>query len=88
MRLLSNADTSSAQAPTACKMTINSVPWSEVWIDGKNTGSHTPIVDYAVACGRHRLEFKREDLGIDETEHLTVEPGETVKRRYTLAGAE
>ena len=69
-------------------MTINSVPWSEVWIDGKNTGSHTPIVDYAVACGRHRLEFKRADLGIDDTEPLVAEPGETVKHRYTLTAAE
>jgi serine/threonine protein kinase len=78
----------SAPAPATCQMTINSVPWSEVWIDGKNTGSHTPIVDYAVACGRHRLEFKRADLGIDDTEHLVAEPGETVKHRYTLTAAE
>jgi hypothetical protein len=78
----------SAQPPATCQMTINSVPWSEVWIDGKNTGSHTPVVDYAVACGRHRIQFKREDLGIDDTERLVVEPGETVKHRYTLTAVE
>jgi serine/threonine protein kinase len=77
----------SAPAPATCQMTINSVPWSEVWIDGKNTGSHTPIVDYAVACGRHRLQFKREDLGIDDTEHLTIEPRQVAKHRFTLTSA-
>ncbi|HLK93099.1 MAG TPA: serine/threonine-protein kinase [Polyangia bacterium] len=72
-------------ARAACKVTVNSVPWSEVWIDGKSTGAHTPVVDQEIACGRHRLEFKRSDLKIDQVEAVLVAPGETFKRRYTLA---
>ena len=68
-----------------CKVTINSVPWSEVWIDGKSIGGHTPVVDQDVACGRHRLEFKRSDLEIDQVEAVLINPGETFKRRFTLA---
>src|SRR5262249_40211494 len=37
----------------ACHITVNSIPWSEVWIDGKNTAQHTPLVDYEVDCGLH-----------------------------------
>ena len=61
------------------------VPWSEVWIDGKNTSQHTPIVDYKIPCGRHKLAFKRPDMQIDQTESITVKPGQKFKQRYTLA---
>ena len=47
------------------------VPWSEVWIDGKNTTKHTPVVDYKIPCGKHKLAFKRPDLQIDQTESIT-----------------
>jgi hypothetical protein len=68
-----------------CTMTVNSVPWSEVWIDGKNTSQHTPIVDYKISCGRHKLAFKRTDMQIDQTESINVKPGQNFKQRYTLA---
>jgi eukaryotic-like serine/threonine-protein kinase len=68
-----------------CTMTVNSVPWSEVWIDGKNTSQHTPIVDYKIPCGRHKLAFKRSDMQIDQTESINVKPGQNFKQRYTLA---
>jgi serine/threonine protein kinase len=68
-----------------CAITVNSVPWSEVWIDGKNTSKHTPVVDYKVSCGKHKIAFKRSDLQIDQTESFTVRSGETFKQRYTLA---
>src|SRR5262249_405114 len=68
-----------------CTMTVNSVPWSEVWIDGKNPSQHTPIVDYKIPCGRHKLAFKRSDMQIDQTESINVKPGQNFKQRYTLA---
>ena len=68
-----------------CTMTVNSVPWSEVWIDGKNTSQHTPIVDYKIPCGRHKLAFKRTDMQIDQTESINLKPGQNFKQRYTLA---
>ena len=67
-----------------CSITINSVPWSEVWIDGKNTTKHTPFVDYKLPCGKHKLAFKRPDMQIDHSESITVRAGQTFKQRYTL----
>ena len=71
-----------------CVVSVNSVPWSEVWIDGKNTGKHTPFVDVEIGCGEHRIDFKRPDLQIAESESIVVKPGQTFKRRYTLPGGE
>jgi hypothetical protein len=68
-----------------CSITINSIPWSEVWIDGKNTSQHTPVVDFKVPCGKHKLGFKRADMQIDQTESINVKPGQNFKQRYTLA---
>jgi len=80
-------DDSGAKADKAgdCTMTVNSVPWSEVWIDGKNTTQHTPIVDYKIPCGRHKLAFKRSDMQIDHSESINLKPGQAFKQRYTLA---
>jgi hypothetical protein len=68
-----------------CSITVNSIPWSEVWIDGKNTTKHTPIVDFKLPCGKHKLAFKRTDMQIDQTESINVRPGQNFKQRYTLA---
>ena len=67
-----------------CTITIGSRPWSEVWIDGKNTNRHTPFADYKIACGKHKIAFKRADLKIDQTEAITVQPGEKFKQSFTL----
>ena len=68
-----------------CRITVNSIPWSEVWIDGKNTTQHTPLVDFQIGCGHHEIEFRRADLHIDQIEPCTLEPGQPFKRRYSLA---
>ena len=70
----------------SCTVSVNSVPWSEVWLDGKNTGKHTPFVDVPVDCGAHRIDFKRPDLQIAESDSIVVKPGQAFKRRYTLPG--
>jgi hypothetical protein len=67
-----------------CTITIGSRPWAEVWIDGKNTNKHTPFADYKIACGKHKIAFKRADLSIDKTESITVSPGEKFKQSFTL----
>jgi serine/threonine protein kinase len=67
-----------------CSITVGSRPWSEVWIDGKNTSKHTPFADYRVACGKHRLGFKRPDLQIDHTEVITVRAGQRFKQSFAL----
>jgi hypothetical protein len=74
-----------AEKAADCTMTVNSVPWSEVWIDGKNTSQHTPVVDYKIPCGKHKLAFKRSDMQIDHSESINLKPGQAFKQRYTLA---
>jgi hypothetical protein len=71
-----------------CSITLGSRPWAEVWIDGKATNRQTPFVDFKVACGRHKVTFKRSDLQIDQTEVITVHPGEKFKQSYSLLGDE
>jgi len=67
-----------------CSITVNTVPWSEVWIDGKNTTRHTPIVDFKLPCGKHKLGFKRPDLAIDHAWTINLRPGTAFKQRYEL----
>jgi hypothetical protein len=73
----------------SCSFSVNTVPWSEVWIDGKSMGRHTPVVDVEIGCGKHRIDFKRPDLQIAASELIMVTPGRPFKQIYTLAdGAE
>ena len=67
-----------------CSITIGSRPWSEVWIDGRNTTKHTPFADYKVPCGRHKISFKRPDLQIDHSESISVRAGQKFKQSFTL----
>jgi serine/threonine-protein kinase len=81
--------TSDDQAPAAdqaraCVMSVGSFPWTELWIDGKDTGQRTPVVHYPVTCGAHRLNLKRRDLKLDRIEQVTVAPGHELKQHYEL----
>ena len=60
----------------------------ELWIDGADTGQHTPVVDLPVACGTHRLEFKRRDLKISQIENVTLNEGREFRRQYELHGSD
>ena len=67
-----------------CSITIGSRPWSEVWIDGRNTTKHTPFADYKLPCGKHKLSFKCPDLQIDHSETISVRAGQRFKQSFTL----
>jgi hypothetical protein len=67
-----------------CAISVNTVPWSEIWIDGKNTTRLTPVVDWKLPCGKHRLTFKRPDLNIDRTETIIVRPRTKFRQMYSL----
>jgi len=82
-------DTESAKTEAAaeggdCSITLGSRPWSEVWIDGKNTNKHTPFADYKISCGKHKISFKRPDLQIDHAETISVRQGQKFKQSFTL----
>jgi hypothetical protein len=69
-------------------LSVASYPWAELWVDGADTGMQTPVVGFAISCGRHRLEFKRRDLKVDQIESVTLSDGVEFKRQYDLRGAE
>jgi len=67
-----------------CKATISSKPWAEVSIDGKPTGKITPLVDYSIPCGKHRITFKNADLMIERNESITLKAGQPFKKIFSL----
>lgn len=68
---------------TPCALRLGTLPWTEVWIDGHNTNAHTPYSE-AIACGKHEVTFKRDDLGLTKSTTITLRDGETVKRSFVL----
>ena len=71
--------------PTArCLLTVGTYPWSELWVDGVDTGQHTPVVGLPLECGAHKLELKRADLNVDQVENVTLEEGRESKRHFDL----
>ena len=75
------------QQGAKCSITIGSYPWSELWIDGADTGQQTPVVALPLSCGPHRLELKRRDLKIAQVENVMLNEGREFKRHYELRGA-
>jgi serine/threonine-protein kinase len=76
-----------SDTPPRCQITVGSYPWADLWIDGVATGLQTPVVGLPISCGRHRLEFKRKDLRVDQIESVTVNEGRELKRQVELRGA-
>ena len=68
---------------TGCALRLGTLPWTEVWIDGQNTKAHTPYSE-PIACGKHEVTVKREDLGLSKTITISLRDGETVKRSFVL----
>jgi hypothetical protein len=73
-----------AEPPARCLLTVGSYPWSELWVDGADTGQHTPVVELPLACGAHKLQLKRSDLNVDQVENVTLEAGQAIKRHFDL----
>jgi hypothetical protein len=75
-----------APAPTGgvCSVTLGSKPWSQIWIDGKDTGKVTPLVDYKVPCGKHKVTFKNPEIPVEKSENITVKAGEKFKKVIPL----
>jgi hypothetical protein len=68
----------------SCVATISSKPWAEVSIDGKPTGKITPIVNYVMPCGKHRITFKNADLMIERNESVMLKAGQPFKKIFSL----
>jgi eukaryotic-like serine/threonine-protein kinase len=80
----SHGKTDSAASGGTCVATISSKPWAEVSIDGKPTGKITPLVNYSIPCGKHRVTFKNADLMIERNESVTLKAGQPFKKIFSL----
>ena len=57
-------------------LTINSMPWANIYIDGKLVGS-TPISKHKLPAGSYKIQFRNPKSGIDKTIPVELKPGET-----------
>ena len=48
--------------PPDGRLSINALPWAQVWIDGSSVGE-TPLANLPVAVGEHEVVFRHPQLG-------------------------
>jgi serine/threonine protein kinase len=64
----------SEQKPLDSKVNINTVPWSYVYIDGKEIGE-TPLSGIILKPGEHQFTFKNPELNLHVTKTIRIEAG-------------
>ncbi len=75
--------TQKVAADARCFIRVGTKPWSEIWIDGRNTKQHTPY-SHGIDCGRHVLTFRRPDLHLVKTFRVTAVAGDTLTQAFSL----
>jgi serine/threonine-protein kinase len=65
------------------KLTIDSVPWSEVFFNGKKLGD-TPLVDFPMPVGVHVLKLVNDDKGLKGSVEVEIQPGKTTVKKLKL----
>jgi hypothetical protein len=69
--------TSLAVALPNGRLSLNALPWAEVWIDGKSVGE-TPLGNVALPIGPHEVVFRHPQLG--ERRQFAVVRADAVSR--------
>jgi len=59
-------------------LSINTIPWARVIIDGNDAGS-TPILNMELNAGKHRIKLLNEKFGIEEEIEVEVFPHRSTK---------
>jgi serine/threonine-protein kinase len=65
------------------RLTIDTSPWVEVYLNGKKLGD-TPIVDLPLPAGVHVLKLVNEDKGLKSSIEVEIQPGKTTVKRLKL----
>ena len=58
------------------KLSLNAVPWADVWIDGASVGQ-TPLANLPVVVGEHQIVFKHPEFGDQQMTALVKVDGVT-----------
>ena len=72
----SSSSRSAVESGEPAFLTINSMPWANIYIDGKLVGS-TPISKHKLPAGSYKIQFKNPKSKIDKTIPIELKPGET-----------
>ena len=68
------------------KITIATVPWANIWVDGKSAGSTaTKAVTVTVSAGSHTVKVKQPQQRKEASKSVTVKPNQTVNISYNFA---
>jgi hypothetical protein len=70
------------ELPSYCAMSLSSAPWSEVWIDDKNTGRHTPFVYDTASTPPSRRDSRAWSTG--RRDHCAGPMGARTKEQLVL----
>lgn len=76
-------DTPSKPPPTGF-LTLRSQPWAKVYVDGKDTGKTTPVMDLVVLAGTREILLVNEASGKSARFTVDVAPGARVRVRRVL----
>ena len=71
-----------AVKPPDGRVSINALPWAQVWIDGNLVGE-TPLANLSVPVGEHQITFRHPQLG-ERTETTTIKSGVATRISATL----
>jgi hypothetical protein len=69
--------------PPDGRLSINALPWAQVWIDGKPMGD-TPLANLPVAVGEHEIIFRHPQLG--ERRETTIVKSDAMTRVSATRG--
>jgi hypothetical protein len=76
-----------APAPAAHAMgtlRVNSLPWSQVFVDGKLVGN-TPQMGLPLPAGHHKLKLVNEPLEMTKVFSVQIQPGQVVTKTVNLS---
>ncbi|MFU8805527.1 MAG: PEGA domain-containing protein, partial [Bradymonadaceae bacterium] len=57
-------------------VSIASRPVARVYINDQDTGRYTPLIDFKIKSGRHKIGLVNPEFGLDKTYYVDLKPGE------------
>jgi serine/threonine protein kinase len=60
-------------------LTIGSKPTARVYIDGQDTGRYTPLMNFKVKAGKHKINLVNPEFGLNKTYYVDIKPGDSKK---------
>jgi len=70
-----------AADPGSLSVAIIGGGWASVWIDGTKLTQTAPLNTHSLSAGSHTIRVENADLGIDDTQTVTIVSGQTFTLR-------